>query len=98
MPGPGVPVAAEEEESLLEESLFFDADEPSQKESWPRTRRFWRRLRGDVRYLSASWLEPRQFRERDRSLPRRVATRAARATQSLRRELALNRTASRYFL
>ena len=98
LPGPGVPDAAEEEESLLEESLFFDADEPSQKESWPRTRRFWRRLRGDVRYLSASWLEPRQFRERDRSLPKRVAARAARATQSLRRELALNRTASRYFL
>ena len=98
LPGPGVPDAAEEEESLLEESLFFDSEEPSPKESWPRTRRFWRRLRGDVRYLSASWLEPRQFRERDRSLPRRVATRAARATQSLRRELALNRTASRYFL
>ena len=31
LPGPGVPDAAEEEESLLEESLFFDSEEPSPK-------------------------------------------------------------------
>ena len=94
LPGPGVPDAAEEEESLLEESLFFDSEEPSPKESWPRTRRFWRRLRGDVRVVRVlvgtapvSGTGPVASSARGRPA-------GARATQSARRELALNRTAT----
>jgi hypothetical protein len=102
LPRFGVPAVEEQEdaeESLPEESLFFDAAEPSgPADNWPRTRRFWRRLRGRYELLSASWLEPRQFRKRrkrDRSLPKQIKRSAARATQSLRRELASDSTSTR---
>lgn len=95
LPGPGVPlvaVRAEEEELAIEESLFEEEPTPPRETNWPRTQRAWRRVRGQYQLFSASWLEPRQFRERDRSLPKAIARSAACATRSLRSELASNAT------